>query len=275
MRRVPRTLLLSLIAVLAASVPLHAEDAPPAPADSASTGLGPAIEMPGGVLVRQIPSKTDTSRAMPRIFLAWGAPFGEAGAREETRFAGGDTSVADTLYLSMDPVSTRPQFVGWLATLYFRAAPGDTLSSHWQYSSGGPGRAPLRNEVADARTPMPGPAAWPEVQAFGGGHMDHTPSSARLRMVAAVDVTRAPVLLGGRRYTLARVIVPRPAAVEGCDRPLCVELATLQCTFSAQQGGQEPVSNLGHRLVRYQDPQGVACDGALQATKPGKTGRGR
>ena len=267
MRRVLRPLLPSLIALIATIAPVHAQDTPPAPADSAGSGLGPTIEMPGGIQVRQIPSQTDTSRAMPRIFLSWGAPFGEAGARDQTSFICGDTSTVDTLYLSMDPVSTRPQFVGWLATLYFKAAPGDTLSSHWQYSTGGEGRAPLRNEVADARTPMPGPAAWPEVQAFGGGHMDHTPSSARLRMVAAVDVTRAPVLLGGRRYTLARIIVPRPPAQEGCARPLCVELATIQCTFSAHQGGQEPISNVGHRLVRYQDPLGVACDGPPQADK--------
>ncbi len=250
-----------LIALCLWVLPAAAETQPRrAPLESDSTGAGALIEMPGGVMVRQIPAVTDTSRAMPRIYLAWGAPWGMPGARDHIAPACGDTAAFDTLYLSMDPVTTRPQFVGWLATLYFKSATGDSLRPHWRYSSGGPGRSPMRNEVADARTRMPGPQPWGELQAFGGGYLDHSASSARLRMVAAVDVLKAPVLLGGRRYTLARVLVRRPASAEdGCGVPMCVELATLQCTFSASQDGQEPVSNRGERFVRYQDEAGAAC----------------
>lgn len=240
-----------------------------APLESDSTGAGAIIEMPGGVQVMQIPAVTDTATAMPRIHLAWGAPWGEAGARDHIAPACGDTAAIDTLYLSLDPVADRPQFVGWLATLYFRAAPGDTLRSHWRYTTGGPGRSPVTIEVADARTAMAGEVAWSEVQAFGGGYWDHTPSSARLRMVAAVDVAKAPSIQGGRRYTLARVLVRRPQSeASGCGAPLCVELATVQGTFSAVQGEPEPLSNVGPRFVRYQDPRGLACDGARAPRTP-------
>ncbi len=241
----------------------------------AADSVGARIEMPGGVEVVQLPAETDTSRSIPRIYLAWGAPWGELGARDHISPACDDTAAVDTLYLSMDPISTRPQFVGWLATLYFKAAPGDTLRSHWQYTSGGPGRSPVRNEVADARTPMPGASGWPQLQAFGGGHWDHSASSGRLRMVAAVDVLKAPVLLGGRRYTLGRILIRRPPAdAEGCGPPMCIELATLQCTFSAHRTGEEPVSNIGQRFVRYQDAEGVACESDAP-TKPGGKRRAR
>lgn len=253
-----RSLRCTLAAValsLLAAFPAHAQEAP----DSSAHTHDPAGALPPGVNVVQVPTHADTSRVMPRIFLAWGAPFGEAGSREHIAYTCGDTAATDTLYVSMDPIAMRPRFVGWLATLYFRAAPGDTLPAFWRYSTGLPGRSPVRNEVADARTPMPGRAAWPELQAFGGGHMDHTGSSARLRMVAAVDLTKAPQLTPGSRYTLARVIVRRPAATdEECGRPMCVELATIQCTFG-EHTGQEPVSHVGQRFVRLNDPDGVAC----------------
>jgi len=261
MRHKRRILLLFLLALAPTA---HAQ-APPGTADSAAHAHGAVGELPAGMSVRQVPTHADTSRVMPRIYLAWGAPFGQPGARDHIAQACGDTAATDTLYVSMDPMAVRPRFIGWLATLYFRAAPGDTLPAFWQYATGGPGRSPVRNEVADARTPMPGEPAWPELQAFGGGHMDHTGSSARLRMVAAVDLNKAPLLVPGRRYTLARVIVRRPATTEaGCGRAMCVELATIQCTFG-EHTAQEPVSHVGQRFARMNDPQGEACGDAVPA----------
>lgn len=261
------------LVVLATLAPLriHAQTAGTVPADSGAHSHEMVSDLPAGVRLQQVPTSADTSRVMPRIFLAWGAPFGLPGARDKLAYACGDTAATDTLYVSMDPVSVRPNFIGWLATLYFRAAPGDTLVDFWKYTTGGPGRSPVRNEVADARTLMPGSPAWPELQAFGGGHWDHTGASARLRMVAAVDINKAPLLLPGRRYTLGRVIVRRPASGEdGCGRPMCVELATIQCTFGAHTES-EPVSHVGQRFVRLNDPAGTVCGEATPATtKRGK-----
>lgn len=230
-----------------------------------------AGEVPEGMEVVQVPTRADTSRAMPRIFLSWGAPFGEPGSRREMNYTCGDTSAVDTLYLSMDPVASRPQFIGWLATLYFKAAPGDTLRPFWRYTTGGPGRSPVRVEVADSRTSMPGRIGWPELQAFGGGFWDHTASSGRLRIVAAVDVLHSPPLPGPLRYTLGAVLVRRPPATpDDCAAPMCVELATIQCTFG-QHSAFEPISNQGVRFVGLQDPAGEACGADAATARPPKS----
>jgi len=228
----------ALLAVLAAATAFAQK-----PADSSATA---------GQAAR--PRRTGPSSG--RIYLAWHAPYGEPGASEAISPACGDTSTKDTLYMTFDPGRDAEQFLGLTATLYFWSGAGDTLSAPWWFGN----ELEFRGlEVRFNPDSVPGaPRPWPEQNVARAGY-SWTRGSGKLRMIVAVGMQGAQPVSAGKRYVLARLLVPRPARrTPGCDQPICVEWAEARLSFGYEAGDSEDV-NRGGRFVAWNSPGGRVC----------------
>jgi hypothetical protein len=186
-----------------------------------------------------------------RFYIAWGAPYGQPGARENTR-AACDSAALDTLYLSFDSVGDASALLAATATLHFWPAPGETLASHWRFDQRGARygglRAELNPEIGLTR-------AW-DSGGTGGMKYRSIASGGTIRLVYAVPSALARPVKGGQTYPLARVFVPRPPVGQQCERPVCIEWEMGSLAFSRKN---EPTSRRGSRFVSWGSPNSAVC----------------
>jgi hypothetical protein len=187
-----------------------------------------------------------------QLFLSWNAPWGQRGAKQALMPACNDSTVADTLYLTMLTGRTSERFTGFTAQILVHATGADTLGPWWHMESrGGANPGSMRVEWA-ALSP------WAKVQPFraaGQGFviLDHTTTKARLRMVFAVPYDESAPIAADSLYTLARIIlrhrtVPR---LPGCEKPVVIEWAEASLAFGPKD---EPFVRRGERFVAFSGP---------------------
>jgi len=216
-------------------------------------------------------SKAASAPTEPRIFLSWNAPFGTPGATATLTAACPDSAAYDTLYLSFDPGRTSPDFRGVSATLYFHAAEGAALDDYWKRAGGGINGSPLR--ILFDSDPERDFVTLASDRGTGAPSYDFVSGSGRLRFIYAGPMGSIPVLEGGKRYGLARILVRRPAAgTSGCGVPMCVEWFSARLAYGTSE---EKDTNRGERWAALNSPDGAVC-GQVQGTKgvaPWKPGR--
>ncbi len=223
-----------------------------------------------GVLVGAVPCfAAPAARAKkphePRLLLTWNAPYGRPGATTTLDATGGDTTRVDTLYLCFDPGHDSAGFLGVSATLYFRAADGDTLGDYWQIKNNRLEGAPIR--VVFDHDPDHGfDTPWAGGPGAGGPFYDFVAGSGRLRLLYAVPKFSAIPIKGGNVYGFARVLFRRPAATAGgYGAPICVEWQSSWLSY----GGDDNLNvNRGARWVSINSPDGTSCDPFRDALAP-------
>lgn len=206
------------------------------------------------------PATTDTSAreeprgASARIDLTWHAPYGQRRATDQLTAACGDTTRTDTLYMCLDPGKGADQLVGLTATVYFWAASGETLGTHWSF---GDGQNFKRLKVQFNPDSVPGAGPLCPGAPVARASYTRTPASGKLMLIVAVPESQPQPVRGGTIYTLARLLVPRPAfQYPGCDRGICIEWALCSIAYDATD---EPQVNRGQRFVTWNSPNGKAC----------------
>ena len=194
-----------------------------------------------------------------RIHLTWRDAYGQPRAADNIAMKC-DTTLEDTLFLTMESAKDSPTFNGFTATLYFHAPQGDSLAPAWRVSE-------LQNPVwlevvfdTDRNAAVPAP--WQRGQGLNTWKYDSTPGSGRLRLVFGTGKTGS--VKKGNRYVLARVLIRHPAKGPRCEQPLCIEWNV--STLSFDYGDDEDV-NRGARFVSV-NGRG-ACDGYMPAHPQG------
>jgi hypothetical protein len=260
-------------ALLAAALTLAASARPapvPAADRTAAAVAAPGTASPdtnasagqGGPQSSQPPAPPQSS-ASARIFLTWHAPYGQPRASDQLFAACGDTSGLDTLYMCLDPGRDTDHLVGITATVYFWAAAGETLGTHWSFGDGQDFER-LRVEFNPASVPGVEPVC-PEA-AVARAAYTRTVASGKLLLIVAVPEAQGRSIRGGTMYALARVLVPRPQSrFPGCDRGICIEW-----TFSsiAYDVADEPQINHGQKFVSWNSVNGKSCAPLRQFSAP-------
>ncbi len=192
--------------------------------------------------------------ADPQLFLSWRAPYGSPRAAESVTAACGDTATADTLYLTYLTGRDSQFFVGVEATVYFRAATGDTLGPFWQFDKGSDGLHVEFN--ADS---VPGcTRPWKGGTGFGGQVYDRTAGSGRLRLFNVLPIGQPVPVRDSTLYLLARFLLRHPPArLPRCDQPICIEWATGELVLDST--AVTKASRGGSRFVAWNSPKGPVC----------------
>ena len=205
-------------------------------------------------------SNTVARAGKPQLYLSWHAPFGSPRASETLSMASGDTTAADTLYLSFDPGHYDSTFLALDATITVRCAEGDTLSSFWHWGSLGQvqlGPRHARVEFNDTGT-WPAPSPWRAV-GIGQSAYDWTRQSARVRLMYGIAVQQGAPLDSGTIYTIARLVVRHPAArITNATQPLCFEWTGSTFAYSNLLP-EESVHYGDHRWVSLNSRGGAIC----------------
>jgi hypothetical protein len=250
---------ITLLVAIALLRPLLVHAAPAAARamapDTSSDSLRRVLRAPGGL--QRVLSRSDSlvkaqggARAdEAQLYLSWNAPWGARRAAQARTPACRDSTVEDTLYLSVVTGRTAERFTGFTAQLLFHASGNDTLGPWWHMEGrGGENAGSLRAEWAT------NPAfGWKQpfrVAGQGFVMLDRTPSAARLRMVYAVPYEGGAPVVADSIYALARVILRhRPdRALAGCAQPACVEWADATLAFGAKD---EPHVRRGERFAGF------------------------
>jgi hypothetical protein len=200
--------------------------------------------------------------AEPRVFLSWRAPEGSARAVREVRPGCADTTGhRDTLWVSFDPGRDTTTILGLRVEIVFRAAAGETLSSHWDL---GEGTQLTRIRIDFQPDEIPGDAELWSEGASGGGFFRRTPSQGTLTVIGAIPATVVRRVHGGRPYVFARVLIPHPRrAVEHCDQAVCIALESASIGYNV---GDDPPVTAGERFVTW-NPAGDPCERWRRATR--------
>lgn len=191
-----------------------------------------------------------------QLYLSWNAPWGEKRAQAVRMPACNDSLVQDTLYLSVLAGRSAERFTGFTAQLLVHATGNDTLGPWWHMESrGGENPGAMSVEWA-AQTP------WARRQPFrntGQGFviLDHTSTTARLRMVYAVPYDQSGPIAPDSVYTLARVILKHKPErrLAGCAQPVVIEWAQSTLAFGPKD---EPSVSRGERFVTFSGPVTLA-----------------
>jgi hypothetical protein len=167
------------------------------------------------------------ARADSGVFLSWRAPEGSARARDTVLCACRDTSRADTLYLSFELAKARPALRSIEGSLYFYAAPGDTLGPFWSFKHGTPNGGNMSVEYSPFFDVPTTPPWSPDGQGqLSDLSYDRERDQSHLSMsffLPEAEITTR-VLYPGVRYTFARVIFfHRRDDLAGCRQPVCIE----------------------------------------------------
>lgn len=198
----------------------------------------------------------DPASSESRIFLSWHAPYGTPGATDLLQFTPGDTTREDTLYLVAEPGTDSKTTYGYKATLYFRTVGNDTLSPYWRMGESSDmgklvkthmqredtlGLSPIGPQVFSAPNlkvecnwdpKLALPTAWPRGNAISLFRCDWTRYSCRVRIGFVVPSDHLFTVEYGKRYTVGRVILRRPAAdVPNAAQPICVEWGIMSTTY--------------------------------------------
>lgn len=190
-----------------------------------------------------------------QLYLSWNAPWGQPRAKQARTPACGDSTVADTLYLTMSTGRASDKFTGFTAQILVHATGADSLGPWWHMEGrGGANAGSMRVEWAAV-------SPWAKVQPFrqsGQGFviLDHTASTARLRMVFAVPYDQAAPIASDSLYSLARIILRHRTApvLAGCDKPVVIEWAQASLAFGPKD---EPTVRRGERYVAFSGPLGI------------------
>ncbi len=227
-----------------------------------SDSLARVLREPGGfqrVLTRAdsvVKSRGGARADNAQLYLAWNAPWGSRRSARSRMPACDDSTVADTLFLSVKLGRDAERFNGFTGELVFHATGTDTLGPWWHMEGkGGKNPGSLRAEWGGSPD-----FGWPQpFRSAGQGFiiLDRTPSRARLRMVFAVPFEISGTVDSDSLYTLCRVILKHhpDRALAGCDRPVCVEWASATLAFGPKD---EPRVARGERFVSYSAPA-TAC----------------
>jgi hypothetical protein len=229
------------------------------PASRRAVGLilatvGVVLGPPAARAVQLPPADTTRAAEGARIYLSWHAPYGQPSASDQLMSACGDSTSKDTLYLCIDTGDDAPKFQSFTATLYFWAAPGDSLDPHWLF---GEGQQFHRLVVEYAPRDLPGvEPAWP-ASAYAASGYSTSKASGKLRMIAAGPDGQGWPLKGGQTYVAARLLVPRaPAKSRACERPVCIEWSLAMFGLG---GGKLPEIHAGQRFVSWNSKGGKVC----------------
>lgn len=191
-----------------------------------------------------------------RLFLSWRSPWGQVGATDALQPALDDTAATDTLYLCMQPGRSSPTFNGFMATLEFRCAPGDTLGDFWAFERTGVNAGGLAVQFGP-QPEFPCPQPW-TTPGMGRPAWTRTATGGRLRLVFAVPYTQAGAVDSAGVYALARVLIRHQRArLGGSAQPMCIEWTESSLAFALKD---EPVVRRGERFVSWNSPRGAVCD---------------
>jgi hypothetical protein len=180
----------------------------------------PSAERAKSPAARSAPfdSTAGDSFAQPRIYLAWHAPYGSPGARANLDLACGDTSRADTLFLSFKSGRDLPRFFAMWGRLLFHPAAGESLGAFWNYGHEGANQGGIGIQLEPDGS-FPGPQPW--VHNGGGAviYESHRDTS-NLDMIYAVTTP----ISGRTHYCYARVLFyHRRCQLPGFRQPVCIE----------------------------------------------------
>jgi hypothetical protein len=196
----------------------------------------------------------------PTLYVSWGAPWGTPRAKAMVSAPCGAEAAYDTLYLTFDPGRSSPTFFGLMGEVYFRATAPDTLGPLWSFND----RPEIENNF-DVQFPGPRDSTWGapspwKGQGFGAKKYDRTAGTGRLQIVYAVPEQVTGPVTAGKRYTFARVIVPRGVTSMGrCVQPVCIEWATAGVTFEVDAGEVDAVRQGGSRFATWNSKDGRSC----------------
>jgi hypothetical protein len=187
------------------------------------------------------------------MFLAWSAPYGTPGARDEIVVACDDTTRSDTLFITFDPGMDAPNLLAVEATLTFRAAPGDSLGPFWDLSRRG--RNPWNLRVEYDEPPAGVESPWP-VAGVGSVSYQLGKDAGRTELSYYVAASKSGPVAAGTRYFYARVILrDRQIKLKGCTQPVCVEVSRLW----VERADKSVPAELGDRFVSRNSPGSKVC----------------
>lgn len=199
-----------------------------------------------------------------RLFLSWRAPWGQPRATTALVPTLRDTNGVDTLYLCMRPGRSSPTFNGFMATLDFRCAPGDTLGAFWAFERTGSNAGALGVQFGP-EPEFPCPQPW-VTAGVGRPAWTRTPTGGQLRLVFAVPYTQAGSVDSAGVYALARVLIRHQRSrLSGSAQPMCIEWTESSLAFALKD---EPVVRQGERFVSWNSPRGEVCDTWRDTGKP-------
>lgn len=189
----------------------------------------------------------------PELFLTWNAPYGKPGAKTELDRACGDSTGADTLYMSFRLKDPEPVFSGLTGIVFFHAQLAESLATPWTTDSQKPPF--LQVEFAQDTSGFFN-GAWP-TRGFGDWRYYPEPTRGIVRMLYAVPSIHSQPIVADRVFCFARIIVSR-AMGDACEDALCVEWMESKFSFSINDRdalGLEGRTN----FVTVNSPAGLAC----------------
>jgi hypothetical protein len=191
----------------------------------------------------------------PRLYLAWGAPYGMPGARRNLDLTCTDTSKVDTLYLSFETGTDGEKFLAMFARLAFRPVPGDTLGDFWNFGRKGVNREGLKIQF-DPDGTFPCSQPWNRA-GMGAPALYHWPEGTRLDLIYAVSLPNAIPSSGRTRYCYARLLLDRKqCSLAGSRQPICIEWE--QARYSIGAGDIFITGDL-EALVTVNSPDSSVC----------------
>jgi hypothetical protein len=229
-------------------------------ADPARAGF-PAPARPGAAY----DSTRGDSVGEAALYMAWGAPYGTPGARQNTTITGRDTNRVDTLYLSLETGRDLPRLFAMFGRVVVHPAPGDSLGAFWDFRGAGANRGGLQVQVdADGTFPCARPWLYP---GGGGTTFEFAAGLGELLVVYAVTPEDAAPISGRTRYCFARLLLRhRRADLAGSGQPVCIEWR--EAGYSG--GGEDLMVRRGPaRFVSVNAPDGSVCAARRRAATVG------
>jgi hypothetical protein len=156
------------------------------------------------------------SAAKPRLYLSWHAPYGSLRASDTLSVRPSDGG-KDTLYLTFESGQSWSKFYGFLGTLLFHTAVGDSLEDQWLDE---------RNIETDFMTDSIPPARrmWRGTASTRFSFYDFFRSSGRLKISSVRHPAWPVAIQDSVPYLVARVMIAHPSAdIRRWNQPICVE----------------------------------------------------
>jgi hypothetical protein len=218
-----------------------------------STGTGARVQRaarrPGAAaVVRPHGAASGDPSVEPRLYLAWGAPYGTPGASRNLDLTCADTSKVDTLYLSFEMGTDGEQLLAMFARISFHPVPGDTLGAFWDFGRKGVNPQGLKIQF-DPDGTFPCSQPW---NRMGSGYpsLRRWPGGMRLELMYSVSVPDAIPISGRTRYCYARLLLDRKMCrLAGSRQPVCIEWEQARC--SVGKGGNIVPGQTSHTYENY------------------------
>jgi hypothetical protein len=173
-----------------------------------------------------------------------------------------DTSLVDTLYITVQVPQLTPVLESFSVVVYFQPLGGDSLGPFWHFKRGWENEFNLLIDF-ETRTRVEGELPWvvpPERMMSGEGSVsyDHRSGRGRLDLGFHVNKGAENSLLPQTTYTCARIRIRHSRSdLPGCSQPVCIEASDLELRFAT---GRRTRSGPGdHRFVSWGSPAGTSC----------------